>query len=44
MLAGALSLLYPAMCEERLPTAGVLYAATTRRIVAACSIGIWIGA
>jgi hypothetical protein len=43
MLAGALSLLYPAMCEERLPTAGVLYAATTRRIVAACSIGLWIG-
>ena len=29
--------------KNGLPTAGVLYAATTRRIVAACSIGIWIG-
>jgi uncharacterized membrane protein len=43
VLAGALSLLYPAICEERPPTGDVLYAATTRRIIAACSIGIWIG-
>jgi hypothetical protein len=43
LLLGAFSLLYPALCEERVSTADVLYGTTARKVVAACSIGVWIG-
>ena len=44
MLLGALSLLYPTMFDQENPSKpDVLHAPLTRKLVATCSIAIWIG-
>jgi len=44
VLLGGLSLLYPTMFDEEADsTFGLLHAAATRKLVAACSVVIWIG-
>ena len=44
MLLGALGLLYPTMFDEEQPSApDMLHAPLTRKLVAACSLLIWVG-
>ena len=44
VLLGGLSLLYPTMFgEEHASTGDMLHAPVARKVVAACSLGIWIG-
>jgi hypothetical protein len=44
VLLGGLSLLYPTMFDEEADsTFGFLHAAATRKLIAACSVVIWIG-
>jgi hypothetical protein len=44
VLLGGLSLLYPTMFDqERASTSDMLHAAITRKLIAACSLVIWIG-
>ena len=44
VLLGGLSLLYPTMLDEQADsTRDILHAAVTRKLIAACSVVIWIG-
>jgi len=44
VLLGGLSLLYPTMLDEEADsTFDILHAAVTRKLIAACSVVIWIG-